>query len=110
MSTPSPTSSRVPLPSGPALGLIGVLALFLILIGLKGELASFLTVGNLNVLVHEGTIKGIIALGVLLVIISGGIDLSVGAVVALVTVVTMRVYTHFHGQLGAEQASVLAVG
>jgi ribose/xylose/arabinose/galactoside ABC-type transport system permease subunit len=62
------------------------------------------------VLVHEGTIKGVIALGMLLVIITGGIDLSVGAVVALVTVATMRVYTHFYSQLGVEQASLLAVG
>ena len=103
------TPSRLPVPSGPALGLVGVLALFLLLIGLKGELRSFLSLGNLNVLVHEGTVKGIIALGMLLVIISGGIDLSVGAVVALVTVVTMRVYTHFHPQLGVEQASMLSV-
>ena len=103
------TSSRFPLPSGPTLGLIGVLALFLVLIGIKKELGSFLSLGNLNVLIHEQTIKGIIALGMLLVIISGGIDLSVGAVVALVTVVTMRVYTHFHPQLGVEQASALAV-
>jgi ribose transport system permease protein len=102
-------SNRLPLPSGPALGLIGVLALFLLLIGIKGELGSFLSVGNLRVLVHEGTVKAIVALGMLLIIISGGIDLSVGAVIALVTVVTMRVYTHFHAQMPAEQASMLAV-
>jgi ribose transport system permease protein len=109
MSTDTPGSPKLPLPSGPALGLIGVMVLFLILIGIKGELVSFLSLGNLRVLVHEGTIKGVIALGMLLVIITGGIDLSVGAVVALVTVVTMRVYTHFHSQLGVEQASLLAV-
>lgn len=109
MSTDTPVSPKLSLPSGPALGLIGVMVLFLILIGIKGELLSFLSLGNLRVLVHEGTIKGVIALGMLLVIISGGIDLSVGAVVALVTVVTMRVYTHFHAQLGVEQASLIAV-
>jgi ribose/xylose/arabinose/galactoside ABC-type transport system permease subunit len=103
------SSSRLIVPSGPALGLIGVLAIFLLLISLKGELTSFLSLGNLRVLVHEGTIKAVIALGMLLVIITGGIDLSVGAVVALVTVVTMRVYTHFHAQLPIEQASLLAV-
>lgn len=109
MSTDAPASPRIPMPSGPALGLIGVLAVFLLLIGIKGELASFLSLGNLNVLVHEGTIKAVIALGMLLIIITGGIDLSVGAVVALVTVVTMRVYTHYHAQLGVEQASLVAV-
>jgi ribose transport system permease protein len=78
--------------SGPLLGLIGVLALFIILIGLKGELAQFLSLRNLQVLVHEATIPAVVALGALLVIISGGIDLSVGSVVALVTVVAMQVY------------------
>ena len=109
MSTDAPRTPKLPLPSGPVLGLIGVMLLFLILIGIKGELRSFLSIGNLRVLVHEGTIKGVIALGMLLVIITGGIDLSVGAVVALVTVVTMRVYTHFHSQLGVEEASLIAV-
>jgi ribose transport system permease protein len=109
MSNEAPATPKLSLPSGPALGLIGVLALFLLLIGIKGELLSFLSLGNLRVLVHEGTIKGVIALGMLLVIITGGIDLSVGAVVALVTVVTMRVYAHFHPQLGVEQASLMAV-
>jgi ribose transport system permease protein len=90
---------RPPLPrpalaflSGPLLGLLGILALFTILIGLKGELHQFLSLRNLQVLVHEATIPGVVALGALLVIISGGIDLSVGSVVALVTVVAMQVY------------------
>lgn len=109
MSNGDPGSSRIPVPSGPALGLIGIVALFLILISLKGELGSFLSLGNLNVLVHEGTVPAIIALGMLLVIVTGGIDLSVGAVAALVTVVTMRVYTHLYSGLGVEQASLVAV-
>jgi ribose transport system permease protein len=78
--------------SSPMLGLLGVLGLFIVLIGFKGELAQFLSLRNLQVLAHEVTIPAIIALGMLMVIISGGIDLSVGSVVALVTVVTMQVY------------------
>ena len=109
MSTDAPASRKLPLPSGSALGLIGVMGLFLILIGVKGELASFLSLGNLRVLVHEGTINAVLALGMLLVVISGGIDLSVGAVIALVTVVTMRVFSHSYAQLGIEQASLIAV-
>jgi ribose/xylose/arabinose/galactoside ABC-type transport system permease subunit len=100
---------RFAMPSGPVLGLLGVLVLLLILVAVKGELANFLKVGNLRVLVHEGTIPAVLSLGMLLVIISGGIDLSVGAVVALVTVVTMRVYSHFYAELGIEQASLIAV-
>lgn len=101
--------SRVLTPlSGPLLGLAGVLAFFVVLISINGELASFLSIGNARVLVHEGTIPAVIALGMLLVIITGGIDLSVGAVVALVTVVTMRVYAHLHVSMGSSPATSFA--
>ncbi len=97
MSTsPSETPAPAPpfsIPTGPWVGFVAVLLLFTALIGIKGGLGTFLSGGNLRVLVHEGTIPAVVALGMLLVLISGGIDLSVGAVVALVTVVTMRVYT-----------------
>jgi len=95
---------------GPLLGLIAVLGLFVVLIGLKGELHQFLSVRNLQVLFHEGTIPAVVALGMLLIIISGGIDLSVGSVAALVTVVTMHVYRHLYvGPESTFQASVAAV-
>lgn len=48
----------------------------------------FLTVPNLLNVVNQIVIYGIIAVGLTLVIITGGIDLSVGSVVALVGVVT----------------------
>jgi ribose transport system permease protein len=85
---------------GPVVGLVVVLLLFLVLIGFKGGLADlrqFLSLSNLQVLMHEATIPAIVALGALLVIISGGIDLSVGSVIALVTVVTMQVYRKLYG-------------
>lgn len=49
--------------------------------------ASFLSLKNLELIVRQTTIVGIASLGMTLVIISGGIDLSVGSIVALVTVV-----------------------
>src|SRR5262245_49386196 len=88
------SSLRLPALSGPVLGLLAVLILFILLIGLKGELHNFLSLRNLQVLVQEGTIPAVVALGMLLVIISGGIDLSVGSIIALVTVVTMQAYRH----------------
>jgi ribose transport system permease protein len=104
------SARKLPQLSGPILGLAGVLIFFIILIGINGELASFLSIGNARVLIHEGTIPAVIALGMLLVIITGGIDLSVGAVVALVTVVTMRAFVYFHGAIGPSPAtSLLAV-
>ncbi|WP_432667410.1 ABC transporter permease [Wukongibacter baidiensis] len=45
---------------------------------------NFLTYSNLSTLIMQSAIKGIIALGMTLVIISGQIDLSVGSTTALV--------------------------
>ncbi len=101
------------IPFGPLLGLIGVLLIFMILIGFTGgvqELTTFLRPANLQVMVHENTIPAIIALGSLVVMISGGIDLSVGSVVALVTVVTMLVYRNVYAQSGSTTvASAVAI-
>jgi ribose transport system permease protein len=77
----------------PLLGLVIVLALFAGLLAPHGELKTFLSLGNFQQLAHENSIEAVLALGMLAVIISGGIDLSVGSVVALVTVVTVQAYT-----------------
>src|SRR5581483_1474770 len=103
---------RLPALSGPVLGLVIVLALFVALIGSKDprELQAFLGLRNLQVLVQECTVPGVAALGMLLVIISGGIDLSAGSVVALVTVVAMRVYRAEYASSGnVAPASVFAL-
>jgi ribose transport system permease protein len=116
----APTSEAAPPPalrflrslSGPVIGLIVVLALFIGLIGADpspGKLGKFLSIDNLQIIAHEATIPAIVALGMLLVIVSGGIDLSVGSVVALVTVVTMRVYRELYDQSGVGTASAVAV-
>src|SRR5260370_8882181 len=110
----SSTRRSLPMPSGPYLGLLAVVLLFVILIGTRGraELFSFLNLRNLQVLANEATIPAIAALGMLLIIISGGIDLSVGSVVALVTVVTMQTYRHLlkttHSMPVATLAALLA--
>jgi ribose/xylose/arabinose/galactoside ABC-type transport system permease subunit len=83
---------RLPAVSGPALGLAAVLTMFVLLFSARGGLERFLSLSNLQVLVKDDTITAVAALGMLLVIVSGGIDLSVGSVMALVTVVTMQVY------------------
>ena len=88
----APPALGLPKLSGPVLGLAVVLALFIVLVALRGGLVRFLSVGNAQVLVLGNTIPAVVALGMLLVMVSGGIDLSVGSVVALVTVVTMWVY------------------
>jgi len=47
----------------------------------------FLTTGNIVNILRQSTINGIIAIGMTFVILTAGIDLSVGAVLALATVV-----------------------
>src|SRR2546421_72581 len=89
LDAPRPLPWRVP---GPILGLIVLLALFALLLQRRGELTTFLSLRNLQGLMHECRIPAVVALGMLLIIITGGIDLSVGSVAALVTVVTMQVF------------------
>jgi ribose transport system permease protein len=99
------------LPSGPVLGLVTILLIFAVLLflteGTEG-LKSLFGPRNWQVIVYEGTITAIIALGSLLIIISGGIDLSVGSVVALVTVVTMLAYAAAFRQTGSTTWASLA--
>jgi ribose/xylose/arabinose/galactoside ABC-type transport system permease subunit len=95
--------------SGPMLGLAAVLILFVLLLHWEGKLDRFLSLGNLQVLLHTNSVSAVAALGMLAVIISGGIDLSVGSVVALVTVVTMQTYRALEGSRVQTVASLVAV-
>ncbi len=51
---------------------------------------NFFTVNNLRNLVRQTSVNGIIALGMTFVIISGGIDLSVGSVVGVASIVVAK--------------------
>ena len=69
-----------------ALNLIDKIAPFLILvlIGVLMEMLhpGFITLSNISTIVIQASVRAILAMGVLLVIISGGIDLSVGTVMS----------------------------
>ena len=67
---------------GPILGLLFVAIIFGILIGTR-----FYLPGNLELIARQTAIVAAAALGMTVVIVSGGIDLSVGSTVALTTVV-----------------------
>jgi ribose transport system permease protein len=96
--------------SGPVLGLVALLGLFVLLLAARGEARHFLSLANLQVLLHETTVTVVLSLGMLLIIISGGIDLSAGSVVALVTVVAMQVYRQLEQRMGpGPQVSIAAV-
>ncbi|MBT4822109.1 MAG: ABC transporter permease, partial [Lentisphaerae bacterium] len=81
-----PEWRRVLVKLGPCLGLLAVWVFFTVLRPLVLD-EPFSTWGTLREVLRQSTIVGIAALGAMLIIISGGIDLSVGAVLALTTMV-----------------------
>lgn len=81
--------------AGPYLGLLLVITFFTVLIWLKKgqpEVASFLSLSTLRVITAHASVMAAVALGMTIIMISGGIDLSVGYVVSLATVLMMLTY------------------
>ena len=103
-------SIRLPAEIGPLFGLVGVFVLFLILLAWRGQVHSFLSLYNLQLLMHQNAIHAVVVIGALFVIISGGIDLSVGSVAALAAVSTALAYKGALAKTGSvELASVAAI-
>jgi ribose transport system permease protein len=90
------------------LGLFGVLVL-LIVAGSVTKPAEFLTYDNIVVILTLASVSGVITVGMTFVIIGGGIDLSVGAIVALATVWATTKATQLYGT-GGVIFCALAVG
>src|SRR5215204_435781 len=70
---------------GPILGLLLVILIFAVLLDSPGR---FLSPFNLRIVLGQTVIVAIGAIGMTLIIISGGIDLSVGSAIALTGVIT----------------------
>ena len=93
-SEPHPTRRRIPAASGlrPALGRFvrgnGILIAFVLLIVI-GALQSphFLTLDNFANVARQASIAGILGIGMTFVILTAGIDLSVGSILGIVAVV-----------------------
>jgi len=88
--------------TGVLIGLVVVALLFGALIG-----PQFFRAANLELIARQTVIVCVAALGMTMVIVSGGIDLSVGSVVALSTVVTALVLQR-HDPVLAVAAAVAA--
>ncbi len=73
--------------AGLMLALVGIFAFFWWQVTDPQGHHTFANVANLQTLARQATIVSLAALGMTFVIISGGIDLSVGSAVALVTIV-----------------------
>ncbi|MFK4068303.1 ABC transporter permease [Streptomyces sp. NPDC029674] len=81
------------------LSLLGVLAV-LIAIGGITQPDSFLDTDNVQLILTQASVIGVVTVGMTFVIISGGIDLSVGAIVALASVWATTVATQEYGFAG----------
>jgi ribose transport system permease protein len=89
--------------SGPILGLIFVCLVFGLLVG-----PQFFRAGNLELLARQTAIVAVTALGMTIVIAAGGIDLSVGSVVSLCTVVVALLLRSGVSPLFAALAAIVA--
>ncbi|MFC8172665.1 ABC transporter permease [Streptomyces sp. NPDC057242] len=81
------------------LSLLGVLAV-LVLVGGLTRPAEFLAASNLQLVLTQASVIGVVTVGMTFVITGGGIDLSVGAVVALASVWATTLATQEFGFAG----------
>jgi ribose transport system permease protein len=89
------------------MGILGLLLAICLYTALNSE--YFLTAGNLEKVVHRAALFGILGIGVAFVIITGGIDLSIGSVVCLVGVLLPWLLVEKGWSPPAALACVLAV-
>ncbi|MBO8193751.1 ABC transporter permease [Streptomyces oryzae] len=101
----APAKRRTPLDVR-HLSLIGVL-LALAVVGAFTKPDEFLAAENLRLILTQASVIGVVTVGVTFVIIGGGIDLSVGAIVALASVWATTVATQDFGLGGMLLCSVL---
>ncbi|MFD3941975.1 ABC transporter permease [Streptomyces sp. NPDC058579] len=81
------------------LSLLGVLAVLIAVGGLTRP-DEFLAVSNLQLVLTQASVIGVVTVGMTFVITSGGIDLSVGAIVALASVWATTLATQEYGFAG----------
>jgi len=92
---------------GPVIGLIFVTALF----SLSNEVRPYFYTGaNFKIILTQSVVVAVGALGMTLIIISGGIDLSVGASVALASVIGAKLLAAGQPPWVAVTATLLAGG
>lgn len=92
--------------AGPFVGLLFVCGLF----ALTDARPFIFAPGNLKTVLVQTVIVSVGALGMTMIIISGGIDLSVGAVVALTSVLGAKLLTHGWSTWPAAAAVIAAGG
>jgi ribose transport system permease protein len=101
------TAKKALAKAGPFLGLVVVIALF----SIPNETREFfLTYHNFKTIFTQTVIVAIGALGMTVIIVSGGIDLSVGSAIALTSVVGALLIQKGWGAAGALAAMIISGG
>ncbi len=104
-------SLRVPRLKGDAITTITLfVSLVLLCLWFGSQSEFFFTQANLDTITSTLAIVGITAIGMTLVLISGGVDLSVGSVAALVGVMTSLLWLEYGVPLGVSAVIALLLG
>ena len=111
---PAPPPVAVAAPPRPripwrALTMVGALLVIWIVFSLMTE-GTFLKPRNLSLLARQMAVTSILAIGMVLVIVAGQIDLSVGALAGLLGAVSAMAFTNHDWPLSASFALVLVLG
>ncbi|MFJ8301146.1 ABC transporter permease [Streptomyces sp. NPDC094447] len=93
---------------GQNISLIGALVLVLVLFGLLND--NYLSLSNMQVIAEAATITGLLAIVQTVVIICGGLDISVGSQVGVASVVSAMVFTAGGGNALLGMAAAVGVG
>jgi len=90
-------------------GLIAILLAAFVILSLVSD--TFLTVTNLMNVLRQVSINGILAVGMTFIILTAGIDLSIGSLMAVAAVIATSIVSHDPGAVGlALLAGVAASG
>lgn len=92
------------------MGLLGFIIILALFIQLRNP--SFLTIENINDLITNAAILSILAVGMMLVIVTRGIDLSIGATLALsgmITAMTVKSFPNLHPLLAILLGTIIGL-
>ena len=101
---PSPAAPAARAVDRALFGLAAVVLLSIVFSPVRGGRPVFLDIGNLTDILRQVAEKGILAVGMTAVVISGGIDLSVGSVLALAATLTAWLFMKGGVGLGRDGA------
>jgi D-xylose transport system permease protein len=92
-----------------ALTMVGALVVIWVAFSIATE-GTFLTPRNLSLLARQMAVTALLAIGMVMVIVAGQIDLSVGALAGLMGAISAMTFTNHHWPLGAAFLLALVAG